>query len=256
MTLRVLIVDDERLARVKVARFLESDDRFRVVGEACNGVQALERIEELEPDLVVLDIQMPGLDGFEVLDAFGGEAPFTVIFSTAYDRYALDAFNAHAVDYLLKPYDRERFNRALQKAFDQRTVAVRRHAALVEGALGETRSKLVVKEVEGPWHALHLSRVHRLSAANKYARVVVDGREILVRRPLSELAKLLDDRFVRVQRGEVVRIGAVVRLEPRGHGDATLHLVDGSRVSLSRTFRQGFEALWRSEDKQGLAVKP
>jgi two-component system, LytTR family, response regulator len=234
--LRTVIVDDEAPARAHVARLLAEDPRFACVGEARDGVQALEQIGALAPDLVLLDVQMPGIDGFEVLRALGDAVRFGVIFSTAYDQYALRAFDAHALDYLLKPYDTVRFRRALDKAHTAhmgQTVV----APNVLRETGRAVDRLIVRSVDGPWLVLPFAKIVRLTAANKHTAIVSVGGEALVRRPLRELAALLDARFVPVHRGEVVNLEAVLRLEPRSHGDAVLVLHDGSERPLSRNHR-------------------
>jgi two-component system LytT family response regulator len=240
---RVLVVDDERPARAKVARLLEGDRRFVLAGEASDGLEALERVEALSPDLIVLDVQMPGIDGFEVLDALGAERDPAIVFSTAHDEYALRAFDANAVDYLLKPYDVDRFRRALDKARAQ-LAAGRAGGEPVAGLLaaadpGGSR-RLVLKTAAG-WVPLPLASVLRASAAGKYVEVhSTEGRH-LARQSLRALAARLDPaRFVRVHRGEIVNVGAVARLEPWAHGDGLLTLSDGSAVVLSRTYRRAF----------------
>lgn len=248
-----LVVDDEAPARAKVKRLLADDARFQVVGEAADGTEALARIEALRPELLILDIQMPGLTGFEVLEALEPDAWPVVIFSTAYDQFALQAFDAHAVDYLLKPYDAERFRRALAKAHAQlvgaRADATRR-AALLAGmaqARGPERplERLVVKVGEA-WAPLRLDQVLRLSAEDKHVRLHARDGEHLVRQSLRSLEQRLEPaRFVRVHRSEIVNVDAVVRLEPWTHGDGILVLADGSTVVLSRTYRQAFLARWR-----------
>ena len=129
--MKALVVDDEAPARAKLVRLLGDDGRFEVAGEAADGIAAVSQIEQLRPDLLLLDIQMPGLTGFEVLRAVGATACPKVIFSTAHDRYALEAFDAHAVDYLLKPYDAERFRVALDKARAASTRACSRRCSRV-----------------------------------------------------------------------------------------------------------------------------
>jgi two-component system, LytTR family, response regulator len=235
--LRTLIADDEAPARAHLARLLAEDPRFALVGEARDGVEALEQIGTLAPDLLLLDVQMPGIDGFEVLRALGDSARFAVVFSTAYDHYALRAFDAHALDYLLKPYDRARFQRALDRvhhAHVGRQVAA--PVALGLG-LGRPTGRLTVRSVDGPWLVLRFAEIVRLTAANKHTSVVTAAGEVLVRRPLRELITLLDACFVPIHRGEVVNLAHVLRVEPRSHGDGVLVLRDGTERALSRSHR-------------------
>jgi two-component system, LytTR family, response regulator len=248
---RVLVVDDEAPARAKVKRLLEADPRFGCVGEASDGTQALARIEALRPALVVLDVQMPGLTGFEVLEALGPEACPAVIFSTAYERFALQAFEAHAADYLLKPYDAERFAKALDKAHALLSAGTHGAAALESLLATVARARperplerLVVKVGEG-WVPLRLDTVWRLSSEDKYVRLHTQQGEHLVRQTLRALEERLDPtRFVRVHRGDLVNLEAVARLEPWTHGDGILVLQDGSTVILSRTYRDAFLQRW------------
>jgi two-component system LytT family response regulator len=250
----VLVVDDEAPARAKVKRLLADDARFVLAGEASDGTEALSRVGEWRPDLLVLDVQMPGLTGFEVLEALGPEACPAVIFSTAYDTYALKAFDAHAVDYLLKPYDADRFGRALDKA----------HALLIGGQPGTGHlqalledlarvpparplERLVVKVGEA-WVPLRLDTVWRLSSEDKYVRLYTDGGEHLVRQSLRALEERLDPaRFVRVHRGDIINLEAVAKLEPWTHGDGILVLKNGTTVVLSRTWREAFLQKWGLE---------
>ena len=250
----VLVVDDEAPARAKVKRLLADDPRFLLAGEAADGPEALARIGALRPDLLVLDVQMPGLTGFEVLEALGPEDAPAVIFSTAYDAFALKAFEAHAVDYLLKPYDAGRFGKALDKA----------HALLMGGQSGAGRlqalledlsratparplERLVVKVGEA-WVPLRLDTVWRLSSEDKYVRLYTDQGEHLVRQSLRALEARLDpSRFVRVHRGDIVSLEAVARLEPWTHGDGILVLKNGTSVVLSRTWREAFLQRWGLE---------
>ncbi|ATB42210.1 DNA-binding response regulator [Cystobacter fuscus] len=251
--LSVLVVDDEAPARAKVKRFLADDARFTLAGEAQDGAEAVARIEALKPHLVLLDIQMPGLTGFEVLETLGPEHCPEVIFSTAYDQFALKAFDAHAVDYLLKPYDAERFRRALDKAWTRldegRTDTERLKALLssLEPPREKPLERLLVKTGEA-WVALRVDRVSRFSAEDKYVRVFSDEGQHLVRQTLKHLEERLDPRrFVRVHRSELVNLDAVVRLEPWSHGDGLLMLRDGGSVVLSRTYREAFLERWGVE---------
>lgn len=249
--MRALIVDDEAPARARLARMLGEDGRFEVAGEADDGVAAVAAVESLRPDLLLLDVQMPGLTGFEVLHAVGAAACPKVIFSTAHDRYALEAFDAHAVDYLLKPYDAARLRLALDKACAQLAGGAGELARLeallarYPGRHGRYLERLVVKHGDA-WVPIALDRVRRLAAEGKHVRVFELGGEHLVREALADLEARLDPaRFARVHRGEIVRLGAVARVSPVLHGDAVAELDDGSSVMISRTYREAFFTRWR-----------
>ena len=249
MAERVLIVDDKAPARAKVKRFLAKDPRFEAAGEARDGLEGLTQVRTLDPALLILDIQMPGLSGFEVLEQLEPPRP-QVVFATAFDQHALAAFEAHAVDYLLKPFDAPRFQAALDRAWallqtgKGEPPAVK---ALLAGLAKRPLERLVVK-VDDRWFPLPLRAVRRLSAEGKQVRVYAGADEHLVRRTLQELESRLDPRrFVRVHRSEIIALDAVAHLEPWDHGDALLVLKEGGKVVLSRTYRKAFLEKWGME---------
>jgi two-component system LytT family response regulator len=240
--LSVLVVDDEAPARARVARLLAEDGRCVLAGEARHGLEALEKISALTPDVLILDVQMPGLDGFEVLEALGPDHRMGLVFSTAHDAYALRAFEAHAVDYLVKPYTEERFRRAIDKAIAQRAFSVRAPdaRALLEQGRELARSQLAIKTADGPWVCLSLDDILRVSAANKHVSLVLAQREHIVRLSLSELLARLDERFARIHRSELINVNAVVGYEAAGHGDLSVTLRDGSVRPVARRCRERF----------------
>lgn len=243
--LRVLIVDDETPARAKLQRMLGQDPRFECCGEARSGTEALNQIPELKPDLVLLDIQMPGLTGLEVLEALDPPLP-QIIFATAYDQYAVEAFDRAAVDYLLKPFEESRFLRALERAW-----SLRRSQTSLTQLLGDCSKRplerLVVKDGDR-WIPVALRTVHRLKAEGRLVRIFSSVGEFTLRRSLSELEARLDaHRFIRVHRSDLVAVESVAHLEPWDHGDALLVLKGGGHVVLSRTYRQAFLERWGLE---------
>ncbi len=244
---RVLVVEDEAPARSKVKRLLEGDARFTWAGEAKDGPEALDQVAALRPDLLILDIQMPGLTGFEVLEALESPRP-QVVFSTAFDAHALAAFEAQALDYLLKPYDAERFQIALDRAHAQLLAAQPSRSKAVDTLLAQRPlERLIVKDGDR-WLPLSLARVRRLSVEGKQVKVFAEGLECVIRGSLSDLEQRLDPRrFIRVHRSDLVALDAVAHLEPWDHGDALLVLKDGSKVVLSRTHRAAFLARWGIE---------
>lgn len=238
--LRVLLVDDEAPARAKVRRLLEAEARVELVGEAVDGLQAVALVRDLKPDLLFLDIQMPGLTGFEVVEALGEPRP-QVIFATAFDRFAMDAFEAEAVDYLLKPFDGPRLTRALDRALALRGAG----RPDLRPLLARVPLERLLVEGEQGLEALPLRSLLRLEADGKVVRLHTDRGAFTLRKPLKEWEdRLPPHRFCRVHRSALVALDAVVRLEPWDHGDGLLVLRDGSHCVLSRTYRAGFLERW------------
>jgi two-component system, LytTR family, response regulator len=247
---RVLIVDDEPLARDGVRINLEEQTDFEIVGEAGNGEEAVEAIRELRPDVVFLDVQMPGLDGFGVLGALSGETLPQIVFVTAYDQFALQAFEAHALDYLLKPFDEERFLKSLDR--------VRQH--LRSHRRGELEDRLVslleelgdrprflerfVVRSGGKILILRAEDVDWIEAAANYVKLHVSGRVYLMRETMTRLEQALDpNHFVRIHRSTIVRVDRIRMLEPLFQGDYVVVLQDGARLPTSRTYRDNLQEL-------------
>jgi len=242
---RVLIVDDEPPARAKVRRFLAADAEVEVVGEAGSGPEAVDAIQRLRPDLVFLDIQMPGADGFGVLGALDDGAMPQVVFVTAYDAYALRAFEVHAVDYLLKPFDADRFRTALARAKER----VRARPAAddleqrIRRALAEARppaaylDRVLVRTGDRAVF-LRTDEIDWLEAEENYVRVHAGREPHLVRGTLAGLEERLDPaRFIRVHRSHVVNLASIRELHPWSHGDWMIVLRDGRELMLSRRYR-------------------
>lgn len=241
-SLRTLIVDDEPVARRRIKRLLKAEPDVVVLAEAADGRTAVDAIREHVPDLVFLDVQMPEIDGFAVLDAVRDRPP-AVIFVTAFDEYALRAFDAHAVDYLLKPFTRQRFADALHRARMQLTRPDRdlslRLEALLESLLGNTRylTRIPVK-VDGLIRIVDVSDVDWITAADNYVTLAASGKQYLVRETMDRLVRDLNPRqFVRIHRSAIVQIARIRELHPASSGDYTVILHDGTRLPLSRTFR-------------------
>jgi len=236
---RVLIADDEKPARQKLRLFLAKEPGFENVAEAGDGIEALRVIREMRPDLVLLDIQMPGLTGFEVIEAIGAADFPYVIFTTAYDQHALKAFEVHAVDYLLKPFTQERFHTALEQFRTRRNpneqlLEVLQTIYPTESYL----SRILIRDGERVV-PVRLDEVSRISAEEKYVRLHAGKRTYLYRTPLSALVGRLDPRrFVRVHRSEILNVDFVAELQPWSHGDYVIVMKDGSKIPLSRTYRE------------------
>ena len=245
MTIRTLIVDDEPLARSKIRTFLASEDDFEVVGECGSGAEAITAIELQDPDLVFLDVQMPELDGFAVIKAIGAiEMPPTV-FVTAFDQYAIKAFEFHAVDYLLKPFDRPRFREALGQIRHQTDRADtqrlnRQLATLLEDLKksNEYAQRLAVK-TSGGVSLLKTDEIHWIDAAGNYVRLnTQDGENHLLRETLSALEERLDPRrFVRVHRSTIVNVERIREIRSQSHGEHLIIMELGQRLTMSRSYR-------------------
>jgi two-component system LytT family response regulator len=241
MTLRSLIVDDEPLARRRLKTLLRAEPHVEVVGEAEDGAAAVDAIRRLRPDLVFLDVQMPGLDGFGVLDQVGLDRVPAVIFVTAYDHYALQAFDAHAVDYLLKPFDRARLREAIARAVklsDSDELLQRVYTLLAMAAKRPLRRVLV--RSAGRIHFVSTSEIDWIEAAGHYVTLHAGRQAHLLRETMAALAARLDaDRFVRVGRGTIVNLDAVRELQPASHGDLDVVLRNGTRLRASRRYARG-----------------
>lgn len=245
---RILVVDDEAPARKKARRLLSARQDVSVIGEASNGQEAIAAIRALEPDIVLLDIQMPRGTGFDVVAAVK-DTPLAFIFATAYDQHALEAFDVSAVDYLLKPFSSERLNRALDRAIERGGTAGTNTGAehllrlLQQAGLSDTPyPKRITVDARGRKIVLDLEDVTHLIAEKNYVGVWAAGREYLVRQTLSSFEDTLDpNAFARIHRSAIVNVGHVSEIIGGGHGDRTLVLSDGSSVRMSRTYRDQFE---------------
>jgi two-component system, LytTR family, response regulator len=250
LKIRALIVDDEPLARSRIKTFLQAEPQVEVVGECSNGEEALEAIQQKAPGLLFLDIQMPGLNGFEVLEALEPQKIPAVIFVTAYDQYALKAFEVHAVDYLLKPFDRERFSRALGRAKEQseRQAAggLNQHIlALLEDLKGNNRFlERIVTKSGGRIFFLRVEEIDWIEAEGNYVRLHCGGESHLLRETMSGLETKLDPkRFLRIHRSTIMNIERVKELQPWFRGDYVVILRDGTKLTLSRGYRDRLETL-------------
>ena len=251
--IRAVIVDDEPLAREGVRLHLEAESDIEVVGEAGTGEEAVTLIETLRPDLLFLDVQMPGLDGFGVLDAVGPVHMPVTIFTTAYDEFALRAFDAHAIDYILKPYDAQRFHSATERARMQLTGRRKAHIDdRLDSLLDELRSRnqylerLVVRS-GGRILILRVAEIDWIEAASNYVRLHAGGREYLLRETMTALEAKLDPmEFVRIHRSTIVRVDRIRELEPLFQGDYVVVLDDSTRLTSSRGYRERLQELLQS----------
>jgi two-component system LytT family response regulator len=249
-SLSVLVVDDERPARRRVVELLRRSCSVGAIHEASNGVEAVEAIRSHTPQLAFLDIQMPELDGFGVVANVGVARMPTTIFVTAYDQYAIRAFEASALDYLLKPFSDERFEQALERASSRISsrplgeFAERLGGLLRDGDSGTRRflDRLVVRRKDCV-QLLRSREIDWIEAQGVYVNLHVGRTAILHRASLNDLERALDPlEFTRIHRSAIVAIDRIVRLEPSSHGEFVAVLTDGARLRVSRTYRSALEA--------------
>jgi two-component system LytT family response regulator len=231
--IRALVVDDEPLARSNVVVLLRLDPEIEIVSECGSGVEALAEIRSRKPDLVFLDVQMPECDGFDVLEMLGGDLPSAVIFLTAYDQYALRAFEAGALDYVLKPFDNARFERALGRAKER----IRR---------GKEQSKkierLAVKNA-GQVSFLKISEIDWIEAADYYACLHVGPKSHLLRRGIADLEQELDESvFCRIHRSTIVNLDRIRGLKLNEDGEYEVLLDGGTELRMSRRYRKELQS--------------
>lgn len=257
--IKTLIVDDERLARETLRLLLENHKQFEIVGECKNGREAASMIQKENLDLVFLDIQMPEMNGFEVIEEVGADKMPVVVFVTAYDQYALQAFEARALDYLLKPFDDERFEQALERASErirQRQVGElstklvdligsRTDPAEIdasnEPAKGSYLERIMIKE-RGSIFFIKVDEIDWIEAAGDYVSIHTDSKSHLLRETMSGLIKKLHPRqFVRVHRSSIVKIDSIRELKPYFHGDYVIILKNGKELKLSRRYWEQVE---------------
>ena len=252
--IRVLVVDDEPLARSGMVDLLRRDRELSVVGECGDGAEAVAAIGSLSPDLVLLDVQMPEADGFEVLRAVGADKMPAVVFVTAYDRFAVKAFEVNAVDYLLKPFDDERFKAAIERAkrnLRQETVKQLSHrlAGLLEPVSAEDHvpprylTRIIIKDA-GRAFFLAVDELDWIEAADYYVKLHSRGKTHLLRQPLQSLETRLDPaRFFRIHRSTVVNLDRVRELQTLFRGEHAVILQDGTKLKLSRNRKESLEAV-------------
>lgn len=248
--IRTIIADDEPLARRGIRAHLKNEKDFEVISECRNGNETVRTIEAESPDLVFLDVQMPELDGFGVVNAIGPVRMPAVIFVTAYDRYALRAFEVHALDYLLKPFDDDRFAGALQRArqhIERKDIddLGRRLQGLLDDLQPKQKyaDRLVIKTA-GRIFFLSVAEVDWIEAADNYVRLHAGSETHLLRETMNKLEKTLDpEQFLRVHRSRMVNIQRVKELRPLFRGEYDLMLKDGTRLETGRGYRDRIQKL-------------
>jgi two-component system LytT family response regulator len=258
--IRTLIVDDEPLARRNLRVLLEKDPQIEILDECRNGREAVKAINALSPDLIFLDIQMPELDGFDVLERVGPDQIQAIIFVTAFDQYALKAFDVHALDYLLKPFDDDRFAHALRRAKAQiEAREINRLSKRLLALLDERESqrasssrqknyltRLMIK-VSGRVVLLKVDEIDFIEADGNYAKLHVGRKAHLLREKMHDLEERLDPaKFVRIHRSVIVNLDRIKEMHPHFNGDYIVVLEDGRQLRLSRTRRENLEARLRA----------
>jgi two-component system, LytTR family, response regulator len=232
-TIRAIIVDDEPLARTNLRVLLGRHSDIEISGESGSGLEALEEIRKAKPDLVFLDVQMPECDGFDFLEKLGGDVPPAVIFVTAYDQYALRAFEAGALDYLLKPFDDARFERALSRARNQ----IEHHRS------ASPKTKRLAVKSSGQIVFLKLTDIDWIEAADYYACLHVGNKTHLLRRSMSELEQDLDPAaFRRIHRSAIVNLARVRAIELNRNGEYDVLLDNGTALPISRRYRKQLQS--------------
>lgn len=254
---RVLIADDEALARERIRMLLSKHPEYEIVGETANGTDTVEAVLALDPDVVFLDIRMPGLSGIEVaqaLDADDTAAPL-IVFVTAHDEFALAAFDVSAADYLLKPVDRERFDRAIERIATR--LQSERGAGLdpaLRGLLEKLQTqrsyptRFLIRGTRG-YYFVKAANVEWVDAQGNYVRLHADGRSHLIRTTMKAFERQLDpERYVRVHRSAIVAIDCIDRIESHQHGEYIITLRDGARLTSSRAHSERLRELMKSTD--------
>jgi two-component system, LytTR family, response regulator len=253
--IKTLIVDDEPLARRNIRLLLERDPQIDIIGECRNGSEAVSAIRSFSPELIFLDIQMPEMDGFDVLQQVGPEQIHAIVFVTAFDQYALKAFEVHALDYLLKPFDDVRFQKALQTAksqIEQREIdkLTKKLLALLEDRLStqEMRSqetyltRLMIK-LTNRVILVNVSEIDWIEADGNYAKLHVGRKSHMLREKMHDLEARLDpQQFVRIHRSIIVNLDRIKELYPHFNGDYMIVLADGTQLKLSRSRREHLES--------------
>jgi two-component system LytT family response regulator len=241
--IRTLIVDDEPLARRHVAALLRTQSDFQVVGEAAHGASAIAQIEAVRPDVVFLDVQMPEVTGFDVVEAIGAEAMPITVFVTAHDAFAVRAFEVQAIDYLLKPFGDDRFAQVLKRVRRQVAAGPGNAGALASLIAGVSRTPGLVARGRGVTRIIPLEDIHWIGAAGNYAEVHTAARAVLIDESIASLAARLPAQdFARVHRAAIVRLDAIAEVRSGSHGDGAVRLTSGVELRISRRHREAVRA--------------
>jgi two-component system, LytTR family, response regulator len=248
MKTRTLVVDDEPLARDRLLKLLRTSPEIDVIGHATNGADAVRLIREEHPDLVFLDVQMPELDGFGVLASLEEKERPAVVFVTAFDKFALKAFDVHAIDYLLKPFDKERFETALRRALDHlaRQQPAEMHqqiSALLNEIRPAQNSDRIAVKTDGRIVFVKMGDIDWIEAADNYVSLHVGKESHLLRETMSSVESRMPKQFLRISRSTIVNTERIKELQPLFHGEYAVILRDGTKLTLSRSHRDKLQQL-------------
>jgi two-component system LytT family response regulator len=248
--IRTIIADDEKLARTKLRILLQSEAGIDIVGECSDYEQTVQAVHESRPDLLLLDVQMPGPDGFHVLRAIPPEQMPIVVFTTAYDQYALQAFEAHALDYLLKPFDQERLHRTIERVQAEfakngdREIARRILDYLAKGKVEPSTDKRLVVKAGGRIVFLDVDDIDWIDAAANYVKLNAGKEFYVLRQSIGHLSQRLNSsQFVRIHRSTIVNVQKIKELQPCNSGEYIVVLKNGKELSCSRGYRGGLQLL-------------
>jgi two-component system, LytTR family, response regulator len=249
--LRVLIVDDEPLARRRLKTLLKDEAEIEIAGECEDGASAVAAAKRLSPDVMFLDVQMPGMDGFDVIDTLGPARCPAIVFVTAYDEYALKAFEVHAIDYLLKPFDRQRLRQALTRVraltLHEKTVGRRLIAVMADIRAGRPQERIVIKS-RGRVYFVRAEDISWIEASGHYLTLHAGRDEHLIRGTIRDIESRLDrERFVRVHRSTIVNVDHIKELVPSFHGEYMIVFRDGTRVSSSRGYSERLQDIIKGQ---------
>lgn len=249
-TIRTIIADDEKLARTKLRILLNSETEINIVAECCDYQQTVQAVHTCKPDLLLLDVQMPGPDGFHVLRTIPPDQMPIVVFTTAYDQYALQAFEAHALDYLLKPFDQERLHRAIERVrmeivkSGDREIARRILDYLAKGQAESPAEKRLIIKAGGRVIFLDVDEIDWIDADANYVKLNAGKDSYLLRQSIGRLGQRLSpSQFVRIHRSTIVNIQKIKELQPCNSGEYIVILKNGKELSCSRGYRGGLQSL-------------
>lgn len=240
--MKVLIVDDEQPARKKIISLLKDENEIEKILEAGNGIEAIKIIEKESPDIVFLDIQMPGLDGFGVIEKIGIENMPPVIFVTAYDQYAINAFDVNAVDYLLKPFDKERFSKSFNRVRDELKFKKRKndYIKLILDEIKKEKKYLerLLVNIGSKYFFVAVREIIYISSAEKYVEIHSVKGKYLIRDTMNNIEESLDpEKFARIHRTYIVNVEQIQEMQSWSHGDYIVILKNGEKLNMSRRYR-------------------